>query len=89
MSFSVMVPAFLAGWQDVPLDGYTFGGVPERDGAREGLLLFPAKPARLGQSPCICQLCGPKGCAARQIRLLQPSLYICAQITGVAACLRP
>ncbi len=77
-----MVPAFLAGWQDVSLDGYTFRGVPERDGAREGSLLFPAKPARLGQSPCISQLCGPKGCTARQIRLLQPSLYICAQING-------
>lgn len=32
MSFSVMVPAFLAGWRDVPLDGYAFRGVPERDG---------------------------------------------------------
>lgn len=32
MSFSVMVPAFLAGWQGVPLDGYAFRGVPERDG---------------------------------------------------------
>ena len=32
MSFSVMVSAFLAGWRDVPLDGYAFRGVPERDG---------------------------------------------------------
>lgn len=32
MSFSVMVPALLAGWQDVPLDGYTFGVFPNGTG---------------------------------------------------------